>query len=124
GVDIADQLRSYYSTQLTVFRAWVPLFFWLLDTAIINSYLICKKLNIAEEHKVFRLVLICDLIQDSLNSLKRTTQSENKNEQIIKKDNNKKFQVTSKFELPLCRLVGNNHYPIYRENDRGACFVV
>ncbi|CAG8793134.1 24728_t:CDS:2, partial [Cetraspora pellucida] len=72
-VDIADQLRSYYSTQLTIFRVWVPLFFWLLDTAIINSYLICKKLNIAEEHKAFRFALIRDLIKDSLNPLKRTT---------------------------------------------------
>jgi hypothetical protein len=58
GVNIADQLRSYYSTQLAVFRTWVPLFFWLLDTAIINSYLICKKLNIINDHKAFRLALI------------------------------------------------------------------
>ena len=27
GVDIADQLRSYYSTQRTSFRNWYPLFF-------------------------------------------------------------------------------------------------
>ncbi|CAG8698627.1 4989_t:CDS:2 [Cetraspora pellucida] len=124
GVDIADQLRSYYSTQLTVFRVWVPLFFWLLDTAIINSYLICKKLNIAEEHKAFRLALIRDLIKNFLNPLKRTTQSGDNNVQIIEKDNtnvNKKFRVSANFELPLCRLVGNSHYPEYRESDRGAC---
>src|SRR3954451_18246919 len=42
GVDIADQHRQYYSTQITTGRTWMPLFFWLLDTAIINSYLICK----------------------------------------------------------------------------------
>ena len=77
GVDIADQLRSYYSTQLTVFRTWVPLFFWLLDTAIINSYLISKKLNIINEHKVFRLVLVRELIKTSLKDLlKRITRSE------------------------------------------------
>ena len=45
SVNIADQLRSYYSTQLTVNRTWPPLFFWLLDTSIINSYLISKKLE-------------------------------------------------------------------------------
>ncbi|RHZ81915.1 hypothetical protein Glove_116g24 [Diversispora epigaea] len=27
GVDITNQLRGYYSTQLTVFRTWMPLFF-------------------------------------------------------------------------------------------------
>ncbi|KAG9070704.1 hypothetical protein KI688_008243 [Linnemannia hyalina] len=42
GVDIADQLRSYYSTQLRTYRAWAPIFFWLLDTTIINAYLINK----------------------------------------------------------------------------------
>jgi hypothetical protein len=72
GVDIADQLRSYYSTQLAVFRTWVPLFFWLLDTTIINSYLICKKLNIINEHKEFRLILIQELVKDALSDpLKR-----------------------------------------------------
>jgi hypothetical protein len=38
GVDITDQRRNYYSTQLTVCRNWMAIFFWLLDTAIINSF--------------------------------------------------------------------------------------
>ena len=78
GVDIADQLRSYYSTQLTVCRTWPPLFFWLLDTSIINSYLICKKLGITKDHKSFRMDLIRVLIKDSAkndNSFKRVTRS-------------------------------------------------
>ncbi|KAG9073395.1 hypothetical protein KI688_001190 [Linnemannia hyalina] len=40
GVDMSDQYRSYYSTQLPVCRTWMPLFFWILDTTIINAYLI------------------------------------------------------------------------------------
>ena len=40
GVDIADQRRAYYNTQITSCRIWMPLFFWLLDTAIVNSYII------------------------------------------------------------------------------------
>jgi len=58
GVDIADQLRGYYSTQLSVRRTWMPLFFWLLDTAIINSYLIFKKKDVNIKHKDFRLELV------------------------------------------------------------------
>ena len=42
GVDIADRRRSYYSTQLRVCRNWLPLFFWLLDTAVINSFLLAQ----------------------------------------------------------------------------------
>ena len=41
-VDIADQRRSYYYTQVCVCRNWLPLFFWLLDTAVINSFLLTQ----------------------------------------------------------------------------------
>ena len=44
GVNIADQRRSYHSTQLTVCRNWLAIFFWLLDTTIINSYILVKEL--------------------------------------------------------------------------------
>ncbi len=57
-VDIADQLRGYYATQLAVRKIWMPLFFWLLDTAIINSYLILKKNGVNISHKDFRIQLI------------------------------------------------------------------
>jgi len=40
GVDVADQYRSYYFTQLKCLRNWPPIFYWLLDTSVINSYLI------------------------------------------------------------------------------------
>jgi len=42
-VDIADQRRSYYYTQLRTCRNWFPLFFWLLDTAVINCYLLAQE---------------------------------------------------------------------------------
>jgi hypothetical protein len=45
GVDIADQLRSYYCIQRISLRSWYPLFFWILDTAILNVYLVGKKLH-------------------------------------------------------------------------------
>ena len=38
GVDMADQLRSYYSTQRTHFKTWKPLWHFLLDTTITNAY--------------------------------------------------------------------------------------
>lgn len=40
GVDLADQRRSYYCTQLRICRNWFPLFFWLLYTSVINAFLL------------------------------------------------------------------------------------
>ena len=45
GVDVADQYQSYYFTQLKCLRNWPLIFFWLLDTTIINSYLLLCRLS-------------------------------------------------------------------------------
>jgi len=43
GVDIANQLREGFTTLRTQNnRYWKPLFFWLLDIALVNSYLLSK----------------------------------------------------------------------------------
>jgi hypothetical protein len=59
GVDIADQLRSYYTTQRISLRNWYPLFFWILDTAILNAYLLGRQLygDGYMAHKDFRAAL-------------------------------------------------------------------
>jgi hypothetical protein len=67
-VDIADQLRAYYSTQRISLRSWYPLFFWMLDTAILNAYLVGKQLHGKEdymEHKEFRASLWNTLFSNS-----------------------------------------------------------
>ena len=38
GVDNADQLRSYYTTQRVHFKSWKPLWHFLLDTTVVNCY--------------------------------------------------------------------------------------
>ena len=45
GVDVADQYRSYYFTQQKCLRNWPPIFFWLLDTTVINSYLLLRRIS-------------------------------------------------------------------------------
>ena len=64
SVDIADQFRSYYSTQLRVSRVWMPVFFWLLDTTVINAWTLAKctlpeskKQNTIHNHRNFRIQL-------------------------------------------------------------------
>ena len=65
GVDIADQLRSYYDTQLTSSRTWWPMLFWAYDTMIINAYIIFKDMPQSPDaitHKEFRLQCAWGLI--------------------------------------------------------------
>lgn len=64
GVDIADQCRTYYDTQLRVFRTWFPIFFWALDTALINAFIVFNDLDFVQAiaHKEFWLQTVWDLI--------------------------------------------------------------
>jgi hypothetical protein len=43
GVDRADQYREAFFTQQTSRRNWLPLFYWLLDIALTNAYLLVSK---------------------------------------------------------------------------------
>ena len=64
GVDVADQYRSYYSVQLVTQRNWFPIFFWVLETALINSFLIYSDILGCLEitHKDFRMQVAWELI--------------------------------------------------------------
>lgn len=42
GVDLADQLRAVYCTQQPSVHNWHPYFYYFLDTAIVNSYLLWR----------------------------------------------------------------------------------
>ena len=64
-VDIADQLRSYYDTQLTSFRTWWPMLFWAFDTMVTNAYFIYQDMPQSSNtitHKEFRLQCAWGLI--------------------------------------------------------------
>lgn len=66
SVDIADQLRSYYSTQRVARRNWQPFFYWLLDTAIINSYRLARTNGSKISHRDFRTSLVTALLTSAL----------------------------------------------------------
>jgi hypothetical protein len=80
GVDIADQLRVKFSTQQRGVKPWRPLFYWLLDTTIINALRLSEhkkkaKLLRSEKsvHRAFREALVSELLKDpSPKVLKRT----------------------------------------------------
>jgi len=74
SVNIADQLRSYYSTQQRCRRNWLPLFYWLLDTSLVNAYRIQRTINshsgsprkLQSEHFHFRSEVVDQLIHTGI----------------------------------------------------------
>ena len=89
GVDLADQLISYYRSKLRCRRTWMPIFLHCLDVLRINAYILYREMNkkrgnpIPKKycHKKFVLGLIDSLItrgelaeeQDSPQKSKRPT---------------------------------------------------
>jgi len=61
GVDRADQLCASYPTQLKAQRNWLPLFYWLLDTSIVNSFILFRLLHPQARHRAFRIDLVQSL---------------------------------------------------------------
>ena len=66
GVDIADQFRASYHTHRPGVRNWLPLFYWLLDTLKVNSYLLWRSYYPQALHKKFQLALSRQLIAEGL----------------------------------------------------------
>lgn len=100
----------------------MPLFFWLLDTTTVNSYLIFKKSGKNISHKDFRLQLVWDLIKSSMEENKPNIWSNI--EELIQKikfievDPLKKNQyIIIKFELSPLRLTPNRHL----KEERSSC---
>ena len=53
AVDIADQLRSYYTTRRRTNKWWHRFFFFVLDTALCNAYVSYKRyMNIENERRL------------------------------------------------------------------------
>jgi len=95
-VDIADQLQAYFSIQLQGVKTWRPLLYWLLDTTIVNAYLLFEhqrkaklvgKDKACSIHRTFREALVSALLVDPKLPQEKASSS-----------------VTKKTELPHSRL--------------------
>ena len=63
GVDKLDQFASYYSFLHKSVKWWRKVFFWMLEVAVVSSYIIYKKIAMLRgqrpmTHKAFRQALI------------------------------------------------------------------
>jgi hypothetical protein len=73
GVDIANQLRTGFSTQQRGVKPWMALFYWLLDTSTINAFRIfehqrkaslgLKKDKAHSTHRSFQEALVIGLLE-------------------------------------------------------------
>ncbi|PWW73646.1 hypothetical protein C7212DRAFT_216708 [Tuber magnatum] len=65
GVDPADHLCASYPTQLKALRNWLPLLFWILDTSIVNSFLLYQFTHPNAKHCQFNLDVVTGLFNNS-----------------------------------------------------------
>jgi len=49
SVDIADQFRSFFKISRKCYRTWKPLFYFLLDQAIVNAFRLSAWCNLMED---------------------------------------------------------------------------
>ena len=123
GVDIADQLRSYQCMQQTARRTWLSLFYWLLDTTIVNLSLLHAKVVEKTPRKEFHVALAWDLIRSATDgeALRRTRLASE--DPAIAEPPQKWMRaafVTKSYSLPESRFLPGEHFPEYRET-REAC---
>jgi hypothetical protein len=121
GVDIADQLRSYYDTQLTSFRTWWPMLFWAFDTMVTNAYFIYQDMPQSSNtitHKEFRLQCAWGLILAGSGPISTS--------QIVQSTKAKSTQSNVKEDtyLPLDRSCDCRHLPVHlEEGKRLGCWL-
>lgn len=119
GVDIADQLHSYYSTQQIARRNWMPLFFWILDTVIVNCYLIAREKGSLLTHREFRQTLVWELIR-AVHQRNKSMRSDVDQEDEGARKRTQREKVTKHFQLPDFRFAPGIHYPEWRAT-RATC---
>ena len=69
GVDRADQFTVYYSFVRRSIKWWRKVFFWLMEVAVVNSYILyrCSTVNPAT-HREYRLFIIRALASEFIHS--------------------------------------------------------
>ncbi len=112
GVDVSDQLQSSYNTYVKSRKWWLRLFFFLLDIAIVNAYVIAKILDPTLTHLNFREKLVAGLVE----KYKTTeTHTEKRNAADLTQYTPAK---RIRNDLPSIRLADRRHDPFHTESKR------
>ena len=68
GVDLADQLVTYYGFEHRSLKWWKKLFFFLMETAVVNSYILYCDRNPNKKNRYSHLKFSIELANDLLSS--------------------------------------------------------
>lgn len=71
GVDLADHLLSSYSFTRRSVKWWRKMFFWLLEVAVTNSFILYNTQNRPVKHRQYRRELVKQLVGDVRNKESR-----------------------------------------------------
>ena len=119
GVDQADQLRANFTCHRKQnYRTWVPLFYFLVDIACVNAYLLWKwsstanSANAAQTHNGHRdfMKALCTQLLHSGNPIEEEQQEEHF-------DNN--YEKEQSQSLP--SMILNRHHKHIQQKLRGRC---
>ena len=105
GVDQANQLRAGFTCHRKQnYRTWWPLFFFLIDVASTNAYLLWKWSNNAQSHDSHRVFMsaLCDQLLHSNDSKEEENQRQEQSQSLPA-------------VVPQC------HHKCVREEFRGRC---
>ena len=126
GVDVADQLISYYRPNVRCRRVWMPIFFHCIDIIRINGYCICKSRNEKLQHKEYIQSLILSLNKRAVvdeQGRSRAAVANDTPQGSGKRSMKRRRMSHTNPTLPDCRLEGNktDHLMIVTEKQR-TCY--
>lgn len=119
GVDIADQLRSVYSSHMPSIRTWLSIFFWLLDTIVSNGYIILSKCdaNWSNEHRKYAIDLARSLVAEHAQTTSLSIRSNRSINESINSTNNQKKRRSASVG-GYVRQTGDSSNPVMHANEQ------
>jgi Transposase IS4 len=115
GVDIADQLRSSYCIRQKNKRWYMSLFYWIVDSAIVNAFACSQYHEFSDDfpfttsHLSFRTAIIYGLIGYGLSV---------SSDRGVQVDNSTRTRINSIESLPATRVINALHLPLLKTKGR------
>jgi len=128
GVDVADRYQTYFDTQLISRCNLYPLFYWILETALINSLIIYRDLPVNKEHTVEHFDFHPCIVHDHLPAGSPSTMKSSSGIPASQTITQSALTIQSALPplptrlgtkhtpLPLCRKVPGMHSPLWMQS--------
>jgi hypothetical protein len=116
-VDVSDQLRSYYQCLFRSSGSWWPLFLYILEVVLTNSYILfSRSIGVCLDHESFRMQVVEALISKTL------SKPDDSGPSLRRSQNNeipiRRQKGAGQRPLPECRFDTARHLPKQVTNHR------